>query len=51
MKLALELLKKEIVRLERSYALTHSNYRAEVKVELVAAREAQAQMINLSKIV
>ena len=27
------------------------NYRAEVKVELVAAREAQAQMINLSKIV
>ena len=39
MKNLLNLAKEEVVRLERSYALTHSNYRQAVKVELVAARE------------
>ena len=51
MKLALELLNNEVLRLERSLRLTHENGKARVQVQLDAAKEAQVQMINLSKIV
>ena len=51
MKLALELLQNEIVRLERSLRLTHENFKQEVQVKLDSAKESQSQMIKLSKIV